>query len=216
MYDSEARRRDLEFGPVFISAPLKRVLTFYKTKWRFVRAIGFAFIALSLSLLVRYAFDNADKISDTVITFEESPYKIFVISDNVITNPLTVQENYPIKSTVVNRRLQTFNLQTVEHKIREYLVETNNLCIHARHFASPYDILVFKNVTMINAELEALSSVFKNVNEMSISGEARYARRSLSVTVGYFDINLQRQTRVVLHGNMALCFQHYILVVENK
>lgn len=211
-FDTFVDNQDLEFGSIHITKNVKNMISFISKNKTKLKRLFFAFVIVIVGVMIRLSYDNVENIQQTFVTLDEEPYEPFYILDTV--NPFvdklsTVQ--YPIKTSLVNRGLQQLNIERVVDKINQYLEQTNNICIHARHFGTDYDIIVFKNITMINPEITKLSDNMRNIKEMHLNGETKYSKRALSLNVNYIDAKLEKQHDKELWGNQAICFQHYVI-----
>lgn len=202
---------DPEYGSVRMNKKLKRIYDYINVNKRKVKSVLLTVVVVTISLLVRYSFDNVEKINDNrIITFDEPPYEIVEIYD--INTKIVDRENviqFPIKTSLINKKLQIMNIESIENQIKRYLEETGNICIHARFFGCIYDILVFNNVTVINPDVISLSNTKRNVQEKDIDGVVKFSKRSTHVTLNYIDKHMEYKQKQVLSGNQAICFQFY-------
>lgn len=211
VFETYINKDDPEYGSVRMNKRLKKVYDYVSVNKSKIKTFFFTFIVVTVSLLVRYSFDNVEKITENrIITLDEEPYEIFElkhINTEVIDRDSVVQ--FPIKTSIINRKLQIMNLESVENQIRGYLNESENICIHARYFGCKYDILVFQNVTMINPEVLSVSNIKRNVQEKDVEGNVKFSKRSTQLNINYVDKNMEYKYRQNLYGNQAICFQFY-------
>jgi hypothetical protein len=211
VYDNFLNTSDPEYGSVKLHKNYKKVLEFVQNNKRKIKTITIAFFVMTCAILIRFAYDNTDNIKNNVITLDEEVYTIFDLSefDPKVERSFTV--DFPIKTSLVNQRLQKLNIETAETKVREFLKESGYDCIHLRHFGVVYDMIFFNNVTMINPEVVKLSENKVNKKEENLNGEIHFAKRSTSVIVNYIDKDLEKQYGEKLWGNNAICFQFYVI-----
>jgi len=204
-------QEDLEYGKFTISKRFLKLLQVYKHNSKKIKTTLLSFVAISVAILVRFSFDNVENIKETVITLDEDPYEIFDINDEINTNvskDLTVE--FPRKTSLVNQRLQELNINAITNKVSKFLNESENLCIHLRHFGSVYDILVFQdNRTLINPEIVEMSTKKKNVKYIDLENVPKYKKLSSRVLLNYVDKNMNTKYNQELIGNDAFCFQFY-------
>ena len=208
-----SKRIDLEYGSVYLSKNINKAIDFYNTNKKTIFLVLLSFFVISISILIKFSFNNIDRLPNvSYITLDEEPFKPFDVIDTLIVKADKIStKQFPIKTSIINIKLQSMNLISVQNKIRRFLQQTNNVCVHARHFSSEYDILVFNNLTIINAEIVGMSEVKKNVKEMNLVGETNYAKRSVMLTINYIDTSLEKKVKYELYGHQAMCFQYYMI-----
>lgn len=201
---------DLEFGGEFLLKKYKHVLSVYRRKKAVIKRFFFAFVVLSLALIVKVGFRNFDTVIETAtaITMDEESYVPFKLGDFVERPPESTKQ-FPIKDSMVNRRMQSLNLEDVSFEVRSFLEKTGNICIHLRHFSLPWDIVVFPNMTVINPQIISTGEGWKNVPEMSVGGEEKWSRRATSVYVKFYSTELI-QVYETLWYEQAYCLAFYM------
>lgn len=203
---------DLEFGGVHISRKVQKLVNLYKKNEHRIKYIIVSFCVVTVALMVKYASYNVDTVveSATAITFDEETYTQFVLSKEILPNVESGAgvRKFPIKGSKINWKMQTLNIVQARNKVWEYLDKAKQTCIHLKHFGVPYDILVFKNVTMVNPEVLMESEEHKKIKEMSLDGSVNRKSRPIWIKVGYYSEALIYQTDV-LWGVQSYCFAHY-------
>ena len=202
---------DLEFGPVYLGPGLKKVLNVYESHRKHIKKYIVGFIILFVALLCKFCFENIDNIisSTSAITLEESVYVPFEFSNEVIDKVESKSSTvYPIKHSDVNWKAQIINIADFQKHVQEYLKAADYECIHARHFNVHYDIVVFKNLTVINPSvvLDSPSQYF--INEVALDGTLLRVKRPEYIQLRYMDDKLEMHESI-LYSNQAACFAHY-------
>lgn len=203
--------KDLEFGTVYVTEKVKRVVDMYKKNEHRIKFVVIGFVAVTVALILKYAAYNVDHVIDTAtaITLDEDTYIPFQMSAEMIPSIEDTQsQKFPIKVSQVNWKMQTLNIVRARNRIWEYLDEANQECIHLRHFGVPYDIVVFRNITLINPEVTRESPQQKKIKEMSLDGTVNRKSRPMSLDVAYYDEALTYQ-KTTLWGSQSYCFSHY-------
>ena len=204
--------QDLEFGGKFWSEKYKNITKLYtkfkRHKLRFITLLT----VVSLSLIIKWGLTNVDRVvgSATAISFEETPYKPIELGQIDVKTKITDVEQYEIKDSIINRKIQKMNIDIITNEIIEFLKNTRNICIHIKHFGVKYDILVFHNLTMINPQIISESKTRKNIPEISIDGEQTWSSRSTDMYIKYYNANLEL-TYTNLFFDQAYCFAYYMV-----
>lgn len=203
---------DLEFGGVYISRKVQKLVNLYRKNEHRIKYILISFCVVTTALIIKYASRNVDSVieSATAITFDEETYTPFVLSNEILS---TVESGigvrkFPIKGSKINWKMQTLNIVQARNKVWEYLGKAKQTCIHLKHFGVPYDILVFNNITMVNPEVLMESDEHKKIKEMSLDGSVNRKNRPIWIKVGYYSEALIYQS-IILWGAQSYCFAHY-------
>jgi len=205
------RANDLEFGIVAVSAKVKWLVDLYKKNEGKLRYIIFAVVGVTLALVIKFAFYNFDNVvgSSGVITFDESVYTPFKLSATMIPHTETKTSiQFPLKDNDANSKGQISNLVHARAHVVTYLESTGFCCIHLRHFGVPYDIIVFRNLTMINPLVLNESPTRGYVNEMALDGTTSRKQRPVWLEISFINVALVKQS-VTLVGDQVKCFTHY-------
>lgn len=164
-------------------------------------------------MAMKIGYSEVDNIiehsASRVVTLDEESYKPFTMSKEIIKKVET-KESIPfvIKTSSINWKMQSLNLIQVRDRIMEYLKELNYICLHARHFNVPYDIIVFENITMVDPMVEWESEVKSTITEVALDGTTRHVKRSNQLRVSFIDEYLKHQT-LTLDKFQSACFSHY-------
>lgn len=205
--------RDLEFGPLGLTDGMKRLIKFYNSNRHRMFSFLVAFSILSFAVIVKLGYRNVDSVIETAtsITLDEESYRPFKWSMEVIPE---VEDRstrvFELKESHVNWKMQALNLAQFKVFVMEYIESVGYVCIHARHFDVPYDIIIFNNMTLVNPHVESEGTRLEYVKEISLSGGVSRHKRPTQITVTYIDEALNRQHRT-LYGDQAFCFAHYNL-----
>lgn len=202
---------DLEFGPIKIPAELRRVIDLLRKNRNAARQALLITAAFTVALVLRYGYLNIESVIEraTAVTLDEAPYEPFMMSPHIMNEAPVASEKFPLKTSHVNWRMQAHNIAFARGVALEYLENAGYLCVHLRHFGVPYDILVFRNGTvMVNPEVEREGQLSVMVQEVSLAGDIARKRRATSLDVTYLDQSLNRQ-RGSLDQEDAFCFAHY-------
>jgi hypothetical protein len=203
---------DIEFGTVYVSGKVKWLVNLYKSNDRKIRYIAVSFFVVTVALVIKFAFYNIDTVinSTGIITFDEDVYIPFKLSDEIIPHVdgfANIQ--FPTKDSSVNWKIQTLNLVQSRHRVVEYLINSGFSCIHLRHFGVSYDIIVFRNITMVNPVVIGESPEKVSIKEMSLDGTICRKKRSIWLKIEYVDAALTKQG-IILTGDQSSCFSHYV------
>lgn len=202
---------DIEFGGIKFSKKVKWLVSLYDKNKHRLKHIIFAFIGVTLALIVKFAFYNMDDVvaSASVITLDEDVYKPFKLSKDIILDvgdKATLQ--FPLKSSQINWKIQALNIAQGRSHVLNYIEEAGFVCLHMRHFGVPYDILVFRNLTMVNPVVLGESEEKIMRQEETLAGKKYRKKRPKWIKVKYVDESLVEQT-ITLWGEQATCFAHY-------
>lgn len=203
---------DIEAGMPSIRQQYKKLINYVNNNRRFFRLYAICFVLTLVAIITKVTYMNMDQVMETAstITLDESSYIPFEVSEEIILKvPHKSSEELEIKTSLANMKLQITNIYALEHKIKKFLQKASHVCLHARHFGVPYDIIVFENVTMVNPEIVSVSTSYKNVEEQDLAGDVKWAKRPLTVTVSYLDGKLISHDSVTLYKHQASCFSHY-------
>lgn len=202
---------DLETGSPNIFLQYKRLISYVHTNKRFFKLYFFCGFCVLLAVVVKYTYMNMENVMQTAstITLDEPSYVPFDISESIVLNVDNMNSKYlPIKHSPVNQKLQITNICALEQKIKIFLEKSGHICLHARHYRIPYDIIVFKNFTMVNPSIVSTSDEFLNQEEQDLAGEVKWAKRPVTVTVTFLDSTLV-STTLTLFKHQSICFSHY-------
>jgi hypothetical protein len=203
---------DLEFGAVNVSDKVRRLVRFYRANDRKIRFIAMSSAVVTLALIVKFAFYNFDTVVATagVITLDESVYTPFTMSRDFMVSPSDTRGSirFPIADSAVNLKMQAINLVQGRNHAMEYLDKVGFTCIHLRHFDVRYDILVFKNVTMVNPTVLAESEERVVVKERALTGDIGRKKRPVWIRVSYYDVSLSPQTTTLWRAHSS-CYAYY-------
>ena len=205
-------QEDLEYGTGFLVKKYKKVFDFYRQNSRRLKRGAVVFIVVAAAIVVKLGFRNIDKVvsTATAITMDEESYKPFTVDITKFTMEVGTPEQYPIRDSLVNRKMQSINIAHVASTVEDWLKTTGNLCVHLKYFQVPWDILVFPNITIINPQIISEGSTRRNIQEVDLGGETRWKQRATSVYLKYFDRELT-QRHDTLWENYAYCLAHYLI-----
>jgi hypothetical protein len=214
VYHQYTNSADLEVGPINISQKVKNVVDLYKRHESRIKYIIFSSLVVTTAMILKYASYNVDTVIEaaTAITFDEKTYEPFSMTPELITSlsseQRAVSRDFPIKGSQVNWKMQTINIVQARNVVWEYLDVAKQECIHLRHFGVPYDIIIFKNVTMVNPSVLAESDERIKVKEMALDGTVSRKSRPTWIKVGYYTEALTYQVETIW-GTQSYCFAHY-------
>lgn len=202
---------DIELGPMLMTDKVKWLVDMYRKNEGKLRYIIISCAVVTIALVIKYAFYNMDAVIETagVITFDEDVYTPFKLTNELITDVGRASIQFPVKDSPVNWKIQTLNLVQSSQFVVDYLTNAGFNCVHLRHFGVSYDIIVFKNVTMVNPAVLKESPEKLNVKEMSLDGTVNWKKRPVWLKIAYVNEALEKQ-EVVLTGDQAICFSHYV------
>lgn len=206
-------QEDLEYGTGFLVKKYKHVFDFYKANSRRLKRGAIVFGVVSAAIIIKLGFLNIDTVvsTATAITMDEESYRPFALDiAKFTTGEGPPPQQYPIKDSVVNRKMQSMNIAHVATTVEEWLESSENLCVHLKHFQVPWDIMVFPNMTIINPQIISEGTTRKNIQEVGLGGESQWKQRATSVYLKYFDRELN-QRHDTLWGNYAYCLAHYLI-----
>lgn len=202
---------DIEYGPIHLSAKMKKIVEYYKKNKKKIKYFGVGFLILTLALIIKLGYNNVDTVIETAtaITLDEPAYKPFKWSDTINTEIKSKSmKKFPLKESHVNWKMQSLNIIQFREHVIEYLKKGGYVCIHARHFDVPYDIVIFKNLTMVNPIVEHESETYHYVKEESLDGTTTRQKRPDTLDMVYHDEGLNRHF-ITLYENQASCLAHY-------
>ena len=202
---------DLEAGISYWTLKYKRQVEFLKQNKVKLKRSLIVFLVLFFAMTVKLSISNFDVVAQTAsaITMDEKTYVPFHTKLFNAENKNVQAQNYHIKESTINRQMQKINLDQMQSQIQAWLEETNNVCVHAKYFDIPFDIIVFQNQTVINPYILEESLIKKNIREISIDGHSTWKRRSLSVYLKYTNQDLEIKYEK-LWLNQAYCLMHYL------
>lgn len=204
---------DLEYGGRFLHDKYKDVLGIYKKYKRHSKKILGSTALITLAIVVKMTFSNFDTVAQkaSAITLEETAYKPFILEplDINLADDFKVQE-FGVKDSAVNKRMQQINVQAASAEIQEFLENSGNLCTHVKYFKVPYDIMVFRNMTMINPQVISQGTTKKNIQEISMSGETKWSYRATEIGINHYDEKLN-YVYSTLYDDQAFCFAYYMI-----
>lgn len=203
--------QDLEFGPIVLTAKMKRFVAWFKRHQHNMKYFIISFVFLTIAIIIKFGFRNIDSVieSATAITLDEPVYTPFVLTDEII--PVVEKKSvirFPFKESHINWKLQTLNLVQSRNQVLIYLEQVGYTCIHLRHFGVPYDILVFTNMTVVNPEVIEESEEYQMIKEYDLDGTTKRSKRPTYIKIAYLDESLNKKS-VTLFGDQAVCFAHY-------
>lgn len=202
---------DLEYGKVTLSKQMQKFAYYYRKNEKRIKYFGIGFIVLTLALIVKLGINNVDSVVEaaTAITLDEAAFQPFKWSQTININVDSKSvKKFPIKGSHINIKLQSLNILKFKEHVMDYLKKGNYICIHARHFDVPYDIIVFQNITLVNPVIEQESDTYYYIKELSLDGTTTRQKRPTSLDIVYYDEGLNRQY-ITLFNNQAACFAHY-------
>lgn len=203
--------KDIEYGPIKLSKQMKQAVEYYRNNKSKIKYFGAGFLILTFALIVKLGYNNVDTVIETAtgITLDEVMYRPFKWSETMIpTVESKSVKNFPLKESHVNWKMQSLNILQIREHVIQYLKKGGYECIHARHFDVPYDIIVFSNITMVNAKVESESDTYSYVNEEALDGTTSRHKRPDTLDIVYHDEGLNRQF-ITLYNGQANCFAHY-------
>lgn len=202
--------KDLEFNNK-LSKNNKLITEFYNKHNKHIHLFIVCALILTIAIRVKSALNNIDYVieSATAITLDESQYVPFKWSETMISDVESKDVKvFPIKDSHINWKMQSLNIIQARNHITEYITSGGYECIHARHFDIPYDIIVFKNMTMVNPKVEKQSDTMRYLDEITLDGEVIVRKRPVSIDVVFLDEALDRKF-TTLYDDQAACFAHY-------
>lgn len=202
---------DLESGYEIFSHNLKKIATWYRNNKKTLRTFIFSFLVLTISIIIKKGYSNFESAIEagTAISMDEGAYIPFQLGE-FRTNPEGDSRELIIKDSLVNRRMQVMNIEIVNEGVREFLLSSGNICVHAKHFGVPYDIVVFPNQTIINPHIISQGQVWRNIPEVNLEGDEVWKKRATSVYVKFYNSKLE-QVYDTLWYDQAYCLAHYII-----
>ena len=202
---------DIEQGSITLSDKVRWLVKLYNKNRHRLKHIIIAFVVVTLALIVKFAFYNIDDViaSASAITMDEESYKPFKVTEDIIVDVGDKASiHFPIKTSDINWKMQVLNLAQVTSHVLKYIEAVDYVCIHARHFGVPYDIIVFRNVTMINPIVLAESDEKITRQEATLAGVKSRKKRPIWIKIKHRDGSLVEKT-TTLWNNQAGCFAHY-------
>lgn len=198
---------DIEYGPLALKPWMQKVIANKDKLYKLaiVWAITTALIA------IKWGYANIDTMAmqSTVITLDEPTYVPFTFTstpqDHVDS---TFTQQFHIKESILNKKTQIQNIMNFQQTVQLYLYNTNNLCIHARHFNVPYDIIIYNNMTLIDPVVIDESPQQTYFTESSLNGTVTKKKRAVWSKVTFINERLQK-SETTLHGALSACFCHY-------
>jgi len=200
---------DLEYGRTAL-LDRWRALKIDKTRvGRTLVCFLLAVVGMTIQVVVQNAKEDVVTGAETVFPIHERQYKAFSFSSGISETPLSV-EPFPILNSFVNRELQLRNLVTFSQHVRSWLNSTNTLCIHAKYFNVPYDIILYHNMTLINSDIGSVLDHTKrsSVHVRDVYGKERWVTYPTSLQVRYTTSELTNED-ITLYNRQALCLYYY-------
>jgi hypothetical protein len=202
---------DLEFNGTSFKKQYKTIIKVYRDNQKYLSKTIKLLVAVTFVIIVRWGLTNVDVVVQRAsgVVFDEPNYVPFSIGQLDMKNGHSgIREQFVIRTSVVNHRMQIFNLVAATNAVHEYLLESGNICVHLGYFGVRYDIIVFHNVTVVNPRILSEGPVRVNLQEVTVDGERKWASRATTVEVAYYDENLVHMTST-LTGPQAFCLLHY-------
>jgi len=201
---------DLEYGGAFLKEKYRFLVSVVTRHGGKVRRFSVAFLVITLAILVRYGVHNVQGVIEaaTAITLDEESYVPLGVNTKVLEK--VPHGRFPIRDSMVNRRMQVSNLGVLSEHVQGFLESSGNVCAHLSEFGVPYNILVFPNLTLVNAEIISEGLVRHNVLEVDLRGERAWASRAGNVYIKYYNCDLEN-LYVTLYGERAYCFAFYMM-----
>lgn len=100
------------------------------------------------------------------------------------------------------------NMKTIVAKTKLFLQESDDACVHVANYGIPWDIIVFRNRTMINGKILNSSDEQLEIIETDDTGRDSFVRRSIYVQTDFVNEDL-KITNELLWFYDSYCFQHY-------
>lgn len=203
---------DLEFGGDTWRKKYNKLIKAYGKYKPFSKQIAITACIVTLALVVKWGLSNINRVveSGTGVAFEESIYTPLTLGELLVTPITDPVAHYPIKDSMVNRRMQQLNLHAISEDVRAFIRDTENICIPIKQFGVPFDIVVFHNVTMVNPTVVQEGNVRRNVAQLDINGVQTWASRATEVTIKHHDADLN-YVYTNLYDNDAFCFAFYYM-----
>lgn len=202
---------DLEYGPITLSNSMQKLADYYRNNKKKIKYFSVGFFVLTIALIIKLGYNNVESVIETAsaITLDEAAYKPFTWSETMISTVDSKSvKKVVIKESHVNWKSQSLNILKFRDHVMEYLKSGDYICIHARHFDVPFDIIIFQNNTMINPNVDKESDTYQYVKEQSLDGTITRHKRPDTLDIVYTDSSLNRQY-ITLYGDQAACFCHY-------
>lgn len=198
---------DIEYGPLLLKPWMKKIIAHKDTIYKLALIFG----ALTAILLTKVGYQNIGDMAlqSTVITLDEVTYSPF----SFLTSPLSSVDHVntiPLvpKESSLNRQTQIQNIESFRRVVANYIESTGDICMHARYFKVPYDIIVFHNLTMINTFVVDESEEQKYYNEKTVNDTVIRRKRPIWMRVRSLNQQLESQDNVIW-GAQTACFCHY-------
>ena len=204
---------DPEYGRVQTSRWLRGRVMWARQNYGRLKFLFQVAAAGTVVLIARAAFVDMDSVVKTAnaITFEEEVYEPFTWSESLrnglasaLVRPVT------IKSASVNVNAQTANLKEFGGFVRTRFLgpPENYICLHAKYLQVLYDVIVFRNITVVNPSVRKQSDEITHNRETALDGTERMTVRPHWIEVSHYDEGLNPRV-TTLYGDQAVCFTHY-------
>lgn len=204
---------DPEYGQVHTSRWLRNKIEWLRANHGRFKFFFQVSLVATLSLIIRAALIDMDSVvqSANAITFDEEVYEPFSWSSELrpefagkYVKPVQV------KSSPINANAQQANIRDVRDYTRErYLDPVDGfLCLHVRYIGVLYDIIVFRNYTMVNPVVRRQSEEITHNTEIALDGTERLTVRPRWIEISYYNEYMQPVVNV-LYSDQSACFTHY-------
>jgi len=164
---------DIEYGRTSLLEKYTYIVNRFNISRKRVVYSLFIFTLSFVVLTISHTYQNvtSEEIhngGDAVFSIHERTYKPFTFAETVSKTAVANVDVYPIFSSFINEQMQLRNIASLTSHVRNWLEQTNNLCIHAKYFGVPYDIIILKNLTVINpsiVSIQGTSSISTRIRE---------------------------------------------------
>lgn len=198
-----AVRRDVEYGRTPLLEKWERLNISPSQVKRFLSAIFVTSVAVYI-----YSFTTrGDDL--TVLSLEERTYSPFKYSSKLSTTRL-MSAPFPQLNSHINRRLQKSNLFDFAKHAREYLNETNSVCIHAKYFEVPYEIIISQAHIVVNPTFVSMSTNVLHEKVSDPLGSESWISYPEICTLRYLDGESLQMINREFRKFDSLCFHFYL------
>jgi hypothetical protein len=195
--------RDVEYGRTPLLEKWERLNISPSQVKRFL----FAIFVASLSVYIASFTSRIDE--STVISLEERTYSPFKYSTKISSARLT-SATFPQLHSHINRRLQISNLFEFAKHAREYLNETKSVCIHAKYFEVPYEMIITQAHIIVNPTFVSMSTNVLHEKVSDPLGHESWISYPETCTLRYLDGETLETINRDFRKLDSLCFHFYL------
>lgn len=195
-------RRDLEYGRTALSKKWDDLNISPGQVFVFLLSLFVTILAVYIKIEVH------EMVNPNVIT-TEGTFRVFEFSEKISRTEMQLVE-FPIFKHKANIVLQKNNLFHLAEHARKYLNDTESVCIHAKYFEAPHDIIITHDLILVDPIYTPMSAKKKFTKVSDPFGKEKEISYPEICEIQYLDGDSLEMKTQQFKGLDALCFFFYV------